>query len=145
MSRIKAHGGVRQRDPRIRDKAHLGRVARLPCLSCWIRKGVFTRPVQVAHIRCGYPEAEGWRPVGMAEKPSDIRTAPLCVRCHLDGPHAQHRTGERGWWEALGVYPPAFCAALVAAFAAGQSGEREIRRARDGAFRACASGPGEDS
>lgn len=145
MSRIEAFGGSRQRDPRIRDREHLGKVARLPCVACWVRGGMVVKPVHVAHIRCGYPEAEGWRPVGMAEKPHDWRSAPLCVRCHLDGAQAQHRANERLWWESLGVYPPAFCQALRDAFAAGESGDKIIREASRGKFRACTSPPGGDS
>ena len=132
--RVAAFGVVRQREPRVRDKDHLGRVARLPCISCLVRRGFFVGQVQVAHIRCGYPLEPGWREVGKAEKPSDVRTAPLCVRCHLDGPQAQHKANEREWWAKLGVYPPAFCAALVAAFAAGEDGLAVIHRARRGEF-----------
>lgn len=121
---------LRQRDPRIRDKAHLGKVARLPCLACLIRRGARVGPVHVAHIRSQYPE-EGWREVGKAEKPHDWRTAPLCVRCHLDGPDAQHRTNEREWWAQLSVYPPALCAALVEAFAVGGNGLSVILRFAD--------------
>lgn len=127
---------LRQRDPRVRDKTHLGKVARLPCLPCLIRRGARVWPVHVAHIRCGFPEEEGWRPVGAAEKPHDFRTAPLCPNCHLYAVDGQHPAGdERGWWEQLGVYPPEFCRALVEAFAAGLSGENVIRRAADGKFR----------
>lgn len=124
---------VRQRDPRQRDRVHLGKVARLPCVAC-ARRGFSRRPVQVAHIRCAYLEEDGWREVGGGEKPHDWRTAPLCVRCHLDGPQAQHKSNEREWWARLGIYPPAFCAALIAAFAAGESGDRVVRQAAAGAF-----------
>lgn len=127
MSFIENHGQLRQREPRVRDKRHLGFVARLPCLCCLIRRGATVRPVQVAHIRAGYPGMPGWRDVGRSEKPHDWRTAPLCVSCHLDGPDAQHKSLERDWWQALGVYPPDFCSALVRAFAAGQDGMAVIR------------------
>lgn len=112
---------LRQREPRERDRDHLGKVARLPCISCLIRKGVANHQVQVAHIRCAYPEP-GWRHVGKAEKPHDWRTAPLCVACHLDGPHAQHRHSEVEWWADLGVYPPTLCQHLRDDFARGDRG-----------------------
>ena len=57
----------------------------------------------------------------MAEKPDDRRTVPLCRDCHLDGPKAQHRTNERAWWEALGIYPPDLCADLIASYEAGET------------------------
>jgi hypothetical protein len=138
LSQIENTGRLRQREPRIRDKRHLGLVARLPCLACLIRRGARVQPVHVAHIRAQYPE-EGWREVGKAEKPSDFRTAPLCPRCHLNGPEAQHRGNERDWWERLAVYPPAFCAALVAAFGRGESGGRVVEEFADRARRTCAA------
>lgn len=138
MSRIAPSGGIRQREPRVRDKRHLGRVAKLSCLPCLIRRGVRVWPVQVCHIRVGYPEAgDGWREFGGAEKPHDWRTYPACPSCHLDGPGAQHRTNERTWWENLGVHPPELCAALVEAFSCGQSGEKVLQRFAQKARAAC--------
>jgi len=92
-----------QRTPREKDSAYLHWIRTLPCTACG-KAG----PSQAAHIRSGYPEP-GWRPTGMAEKPSDWRTAPLCRDCHLDGPKAQHRHNERSWWAGLGIYPPDLC------------------------------------
>ena len=106
---------VPARDPRVRDPAYLDFVARLPCVACLIETGRFNREVQVAHIRSGYPD-EGWRPTGMAEKPSDARVAPLCVGHHLDGRNAQHKSNEADWWSALGVHPPELCAELRRAY-----------------------------
>lgn len=58
---------------RIRDKAHLAKVAQLPCCVCgnW--------PVEVHHIRQG---------VGMSQRAGDRETIPLC--------QAHHRTGGFG-------------------------------------------------
>lgn len=123
MSRIENGWEPRQRDPRVRNREHLGKVARLPCIAHLVR-GSMVRPVEVAHIKIGYPEA-GWRAFGHSEKAHDWRTAPLCSSCHRTGPGAQHSNAggdEREWWERLGIYPPAFCEALVAAFAAGADG-----------------------
>lgn len=128
MTRIAPTGAVRQREPRIRDKAHLARVAQLPCIICMVQ-GRRRWPVQVAHIKAGWAE-DGWRAFGHSEKAHDHRTAPLCVEHHMTGQDAQHRNpfgDERAWWEHWGVYPPAFCQALVEAFAAGESGERVVR------------------
>jgi hypothetical protein len=127
VSRITPAGGIRQREPRVRDKVHLGKVAKLPCIACLVR-GVRTWPVHVAHIRCGFPDEEGWRPVGAGEKPSDFRTLPLCPACHLYGRGAQHGMSERLFWERLGIHPPALCAALVAAFACGEPGDKVLLR-----------------
>lgn len=133
MSRIAPSGFTRQREPRVRDKVHLGRVAALPCLACAMG-GRLRRGVHVAHVRAQYPEP-GWREVGKSEKPSDFRTVPLCPPHHMDGPQAQHRANEREWYARLGVYPPAFCAALVLAFEHGESGDNVVRQAAAGAFR----------
>ncbi len=102
-----------QRQPRVREPAYLNWIRSLPCLNC----GKPPRS-EAAHIRAGYP-ADGWRPTGMQERPSDRRTAPLCRSCHRDGPKAQHAAGERSWWEARGIYPPSLCAQLSEAYEAG--------------------------
>ena len=68
-----------QREPRERNNAYLQFIRRQPCQSCGA-----TQRIHAAHVRSGYPEA-GWRPTGMQEKPSDFRTLPLCVDCHIDG------------------------------------------------------------
>lgn len=108
-----------QRQPRVKEPLYLAWIRRQPCIVCVARGGTINRPSQAAHIRAGYP-VDGWRPTGMQQKPDDRRTAPLCADHHLDAPDAQHRAGERGWWEALGIYPPALCAALSAAYDANQ-------------------------
>jgi hypothetical protein len=111
-----------QRQPRHKEPAYLNWIRSLPCVCC----GKAPRS-EAAHVRAGYP-AEGWRPTGMAEKPSDRRTAPLCRSCHREGPKAQHGTRERLWWQALGIYPPDLCAALAAAYDAGGDGLAVVRR-----------------
>ena len=52
----------------------------------------------------------------MGEKPDDWRTLPLCAMDHLVGPHAQHRSNERDWWEARAIHPPTLVARYVAEF-----------------------------
>jgi hypothetical protein len=117
-----------QRAPRLRDKVYLGWIRQLPCLACLIQ-GLKHRwqPTEAAHIRCGYAEA-GWRSTGMQEKPGDDRVAPLCGWHHRDGDDAQHKTNERAWWDARGVYPPDLCRDLRAAFPDVQAGEAVLRR-----------------
>ncbi len=106
-----------QRAPRVHDAAYLNYIRRQPCCACGK-----AAPSQAAHIRSGYPEA-GWRSTGMAEKPDDRRTLPLCRDCHLDGPKAQHRTNERAWWQKLDIYPPALCDEYIASYEAGDAAE----------------------
>ncbi len=66
---------LRIKPRRKQDKAHLARIAMLPCCVCgyW--------PVEVHHIRSG---------VGMGQKASDLETIPLCVWHHRTGPQAFH-------------------------------------------------------
>lgn len=114
-----------QRDPRVRDRVYLGWIKQLPCVSC-LWTGFINHGCHAAHVRAGYP-ADGWRPTGMQEKPSDRRTLPLCPTCHLDGPKAQHRANERAWWEAKAIHPPTLCDALSADFDAGGDGMAVLR------------------
>lgn len=136
MSRIAPFGQVRQRDPRIRDKAYLGFVATLPCIACAVR-GRLLKPVEGAHVKVGYPEA-GWRAFGHSERAHDRRTVPICAYHHRLGRGAQHQNNggdERAWWDAMGIYPAALCEALVAAYEAGENGDNVVRRAAAGEFR----------
>lgn len=135
MSRIASPGGVRQREPRVRDKPYLGWIARLPCIACAViaRR---TWPVEVAHIKCGFPEA-GWRAFGSSEKSHDRFTAGICDFHHRLGPDAQHQNrggSERDWWQRRNVYPPTFCGALREAYERGEDGLRQIRQAALGEF-----------
>ncbi len=66
----------------IRDPKHLKFIRSLPCCVC-----LCTDNVQAAHIRLGN---DG----GLAMKPSDCYTVPLCADCH----HKQHSIGERQFW-----------------------------------------------
>lgn len=102
------------RKPRERDNEHLQYVRRAPCLPCQVLGEEQTGPTRAMHVRSAYPEP-GWPHTGMAQKPDDRRVLPGCDRHHTDGPKAQHRMNEREFWSALGVYPPAACAAIEAA------------------------------
>jgi hypothetical protein len=136
VSRIAFTGSVRQREPRVRDKPYLGFIAKQYCVACYCRGGFQTWPVEVAHIKVGFPEA-GWRPFGHGERGHDRHCTPLCAVCHRTGPRAQHANlggDERHFWADMGVYPPDFCAALGEAYEAGDSGINVIRRASQGAY-----------
>lgn len=136
MSYVPNDRPLRQREPRVRDKAYLGWLHDgLACVSCSVH-GRYGRAEHAAHIKVGFPEA-GWRAFGHAEKSHDSRAAPLCASCHQHGSDAQHKNrggDERSWWERLGVYPPDFCEALYAAFQNGEDGNAVIRKAGRGEF-----------
>lgn len=117
---------IRAKDPRIREKDYLGWVARLPCLSC-MTQSVYTTQVQVCHIRMSDADA-GWTNPGMQQKPHDRRVWPGCVKCHLDGPNAQHKSNEADWWRKLGVDPVALVRDLNTAYDAQQPGAPVIAR-----------------
>ena len=90
FSRAKA---PRQRRPRERARSHLKWVATLPCAIC-LTEG----RSQAAHIRMA-SASHGKRAVGLAEKPDDCWTVPLCVDHHLTGMEAQHRMAEADFWQ----------------------------------------------
>lgn len=118
---------LRQRQPRVRDKAYLGWVAKLPCLPTMILEGRQRTDVQVCHLRMSSLK-HGKRQTGGAEKPSDVWVIPMRVFWHLDGPAAQHRIGEPAFFDMLGINPFDFCIDLRAAYEAGLSGQVVITR-----------------
>lgn len=93
---------IGQRQPRIEDPAYLAYVRTLPCLVC-ARPG----PNDPAHLRSAARQY-GKRQTGMAEKPDDKWTLPLCRTHHDD----QHRNNELQWWARHGVADP-FAVALT--------------------------------
>lgn len=98
----------RQRDPRVRDKKHLEFVGQQPCCVCgWPGRNA------AAHVKMA-DQARGKRSVGMAEKPSDRWTVPLCdpafspgkgVWCHQGSPLSQHSGSESAFWDRVGLDP----------------------------------------
>lgn len=115
-------------EPRKRDTTYLKWIRRLPCIACLATNELTQtfRQIEAAHVRAGYP-ADGWRPTGMSEKPSDRRTVPLCREHHREGPKAQHNHKERLWWDALGIHPPEFCAALSKAYDESRDGSLVVQ------------------
>lgn len=109
---------LRQREPRRRDSAYLGWIARAPCVACLVTGRGLKYGVQVAHLRMA-SHAHGKRDTGGAEKPSDIWTTPLCPSHHQHGREAQHVMGERRFWEWLAVDPFDLCLELRGAYEIG--------------------------
>lgn len=109
-------GELRQRQPRIRNRAYLDWLSRAPCVACMARgRGVHTG-VQLCHLRVG-SLAHGKRPTGAGEKPSDRWCAPMCEPEH----RRQHSMAELAFWAEVGVDPFALCIDLEAAYSAGQA------------------------
>jgi hypothetical protein len=82
---------------RLIDERHLDRIRQLSCLACG------KKPSEAAHVR--YASASyAKRITGIGTKPDDAWVVPLCPDCHRNGPENQH-TGERKFWEKLGVDP----------------------------------------
>lgn len=100
---------LRQRQPRIPNKAFLAFVRTKPCCVC----GAPPKS-HAAHIRMASAE-HGKRECGKGEKPSDRFTTPLCATCHLLD---QHRGSERDYWQREGKDPFAIAARLYALFEA---------------------------
>lgn len=66
-------------------------------------------PIEVAHVRLGSG-------AGVAQKPDDWRTVPLCRDHHAE----QHRVGERTFWQGFDIE------GLIAAFCKASPKAREI-------------------
>jgi len=113
----KAEGALRERRPRVRDNAYLAWIRRLPCLATARSLCLMVYGCDAAHIRTGYPEA-GWSYTGKAQKPDDVRAAPLTRASHT----IQHSMSEAKFWTDLNLYPPAVCERLRAAYEAGEDG-----------------------
>src|SRR5690349_444364 len=86
---------IRQRRPRDKKPDHLKFIAKLVCCLCGA-----SNP-DPAHLRAPYPQL-GKRATGMAEKPDDKWTVPLCRREHDE----QHAAGDEvAWWQSKGINP----------------------------------------
>ncbi len=98
---------------RVHNEAHLARIRTLPCLRC----GRLNES-EAAHIRYG-SLLHGKRDTGMAEKPDDRWTVPLCASCHRTSQGAQHKSNEKQWWARLGIDPLATAAFLYSHLSVG--------------------------
>ena len=108
-----------QRRPREKSDGHLGFVRQLACIIC----GDDTT-TEAAHIR--YSDSRVAKiNSGLAQKPHDRFTLPLCGKHHKE----QHQHKEREWWEAKGIDPIFYALALYGCSGDHQTGS-EIIRAR---------------
>lgn len=112
---------LRQRQPRVQDRAFLAFVRRQPCVSCHAAP-----PSQAMHIRGACPERDK-RETGKGEKPSDRWCLAGCARCHLDGPQALHKVGEAAFFKRLRIDPFHIATMLYAQFLASFAHPRLIK------------------
>ena len=86
---------LRQREPRQKDLKRLAWLRTQPCVVCgWPPRS------EAAHIRVGSIN-HGKRYTGMAEKPSDKWTVPLCKKHHDE----QHSMNEMKFWALYRIDP----------------------------------------
>ncbi len=124
---IKARG-IKNRSPRIHDEKHLAFIRRLACLSCGVEPCGEAAHLRAASDKHGKPNA------GVGAKPDDKWALPLCHRCHVEGPQAQHRVGERPFWQKLHINPFMVCEELFEATGNFEAASNVIIYAKGGAF-----------
>jgi len=88
-----------QKTKKFRSKKYLQWVAEKPCLLCMYE------PCQAHHITIA--ELRGW-----GQKVSDNYTIPLCYKHH----HLLHMTGERKFWQKLGINPKFYAELLFSTY-----------------------------
>lgn len=88
------------------DAGYLSLVRSLPCLSCGME------PSEAAHVR--FASAAFGKASGLQKKPEDRWALPLCAGCHRLNRDAQHNSGEREFWDRLGIDALPTCVALYA-------------------------------
>jgi hypothetical protein len=86
---------LRQRQPRLKAPKHLDLIRQQPCCICGDNTST-----EAAHIRAG-SQRHGKLPTGMAEKPDDKWTVPLCGKHH----RAQHAMNELEFWRIHAIDP----------------------------------------
>src|SRR3954468_8706369 len=84
----------RYRRPRQRAGLHLKWIRTLPCPICGRRGNIHAAHLRAASLRHGKLAS------GIAQKPDDAWTLPLCLNHHILGEEAQHRTQELTFWES---------------------------------------------
>jgi len=98
----RAHKPVKTHDT---DAPYLALVRDLPCLRCGVEPAGCA-----AHVRMS--SAALAKTQGLARKPHDRWTVPLCWGCHTHDPDSQHRVGEQEFWARVGLNPLLVCVAL---------------------------------
>jgi hypothetical protein len=107
---------MRQRNPRQKEDGHLKFIRGLPCLTC----GDDTS-TEAAHVRM--PDFCVAKPLtGLAIKPDDKYTVPLCGKCH----RSQHQTSERVWWLSHSIDPVKIALALYSVSGDHAAGEQIV-------------------
>jgi len=101
---------TRQKRPRVKNEGHLDFIRSLSCVICG------SPDPDAAHIRMA-SDLHGKRHTGMAEKPSDKWTVPLCRAHHGE----QHSHNELTWWARRGIDPFGLALSLYA-----HSGDYEL-------------------
>ena len=111
-----------QRRPREKSAAHLDLVRQLPCIVCG--NDIET---EAAHVRFSDSRVAKINS-GLAQKPHDKFTLPLCSRHHRE----QHNHGdERLWWESKNIDPIFYALALYACDGDHQTGAAIVRNRLD--------------
>lgn len=98
---------VRQRQPRLTDKAYLKWIRQLPCVITG-QYGVDAAHLRAGSLRYGKPQA------GKGEKPNDQWTLPLSRPEHTK----QHSKNELVYWSETGINPFELCMELHAHYMA---------------------------
>lgn len=114
---------LRQREPRVECPPFLAFLRLRPCRACGA-----PAPSQAAHLR-GADLIFRKRETGGGEKPSDRWAIPLCALCHLDGPEALHKIGEKRFFARAGFDPFACAANLYDEFLGTKAGRAFALRA----------------
>lgn len=89
-------GDLRQREPRIHDRAYLNFIRQQRCCVCGDNTSV-----EAAHLRVGSIN-HGKENPGMGSRPSDRWVLPLCGAHHRE----QHSMGEMHFWTSHGISDP---------------------------------------
>lgn len=108
------------RSPRKHNNSHLDFIRGLPCVVC-----MDNTSTEAAHVRMADPRAAK-RYIGMAEKPDDRWSVPLCGKCHRE----QHRIRESLFWDNAVIDPIFVCLALHSVSGDHDAGETIIRAAQ---------------
>src|SRR5581483_10303975 len=90
------HTRVKLKEASTHDPVYLAQVRQLPCLKCGMEPAG-----EAAHVRL--TSAAFNKRGGMAKKPADRWTVPLCGGCHREDRDALHRLGEYLFWAQLGI------------------------------------------
>jgi len=107
--------GRSRRRPRQRAAQHLKWIRTLPCIICGKRGDIHAAHLRAASLQFGKLA------IGIAEKPDDCWTTPLCGEHHLFGVDAQHQGHELDFWRGHDIDPFALALSLWRA-----SGDDEV-------------------